>query len=143
MLLKVPDESMNTIVKDRISKTYWTGGYKDRGIWKWDSDDSKVSYTNWNWMDGEPNNHEGNEDRITIMADGKWNDLSGEEVRRFICSRKSSPEKEVLCGVSSWSKAYGCHNSGEAERCKGECFWLKKSQLCVPLSSKHSQFKID
>ena len=81
---------MNTFVTSHISKPYWTGGYKDPD-WMWYSDDSKVTYTNWDWSNGEPNNHEGTEDRITIMADGQWNDLSGDSERDFICSRKASP----------------------------------------------------
>ena len=86
---------MNTFVMDRIhSGRYWTGGYKAEDqprYWYWNSDDSKVSYTNWDWMNGEPNNQEGTEDRITINNRGLWNDLSGDAERRFICSRKATP----------------------------------------------------
>ena len=109
-LLSIPNESMNSFVGNKIRtwREYWTGGFKSTecpsdysysyfspcsmvDVWRWSGSDDKVSYTSWDWEKGQPDNQEGAEDRITINSDGKWNDLSGDAERRFICSKKASP----------------------------------------------------
>ena len=44
-----------------------------------------ISFTNWN--SGEPNDWSFNEDGVEInFNDGRWNDLSVNEERKFVCS---------------------------------------------------------
>ena len=48
-------------------------------------DGSDISFTNWN--SGEPNDWSSNEDGVEInFNDGRWNDLSVNEERKFVCS---------------------------------------------------------
>ncbi len=51
------------------------------GQWKL-SDNSPLSYTNWN--SGEPND-EGNEDCAGIKTDGTWNDIECDSTKAVVC----------------------------------------------------------
>jgi len=153
-LVAIRDEGMNSEI-DRILSysldAYWTGGIKimeedtyivgDGVSWRWPGDDEAMTYTSWNWALGQPDNAEGIEDRIAFWQ-GEWDDTSANNENRLICSKKASPEKSVHCGSGSmWrfpdtGTAMGCHNCRDADSggCGGECFWLAKSKLCVPVT---------
>ena len=89
---------------DRISSpldSYWTGGIKiieedthyvgDGVSWRWPGDEEAMTYTSWNWAMGQPDNAEGNEDRIAVWQ-GKWYDTtSADNDHMIICSKKASP----------------------------------------------------
>ncbi|KAK5973178.1 Lectin protein type II [Trichostrongylus colubriformis] len=66
----------------------WIGGKKLWGSWMW------IDGTEWdylNWSPGEPNNAEGREDCLQILAhsrlNGKWNDYFCDRKLAFVCQK--------------------------------------------------------
>ncbi|CAD7935455.1 unnamed protein product [Amoebophrya sp. A25] len=64
-------------------------------------DGLRLGYTHWNR--GEPNNWGGHEDCMTMIANGRWNDLSCGHRLYFVCSKAS-----VCDGRNGWR----CHRNG-------------------------------
>jgi len=82
-LVTITDEEeqqfiLNLLSKQGKSDNYWIGGYREKKDWKWVTGEN-FSYSNW--APGEPNNHNGEENRAMFSrvplpgsTQGKWND---------------------------------------------------------------------
>ncbi|PTQ88146.1 C-type lectin domain-containing protein [Agitococcus lubricus] len=119
-LVTIGSEAENKWVSDKFvpngNKSAWIGlNDKDQeGDFKWDTEE-ELNYTNWN--SGEPNNVN-NEDVVSMIGGGKWNDNSTEDdsVNRAVIERS----KDIL----DWklnnqnSKAYVVVECGNWQQCQ-------------------------
>ncbi|XP_054740031.1 perlucin-like [Anastrepha obliqua] len=73
---------------------FWTAGSRlaDNNRWVWFHTGRPISYVNWRI--GEPNNLGGQENCISFITDGRWNDLSCTCETFFIC--------ETRCPLTSY-----------------------------------------
>ncbi|KAF4518173.1 hypothetical protein B566_EDAN007865, partial [Ephemera danica] len=89
-LVSIEDETENELIKNHIvtnlgSKEYWTSGtdFTNENSWIWSSTGQPVIFTDW--LFGEPNNANGNEEVIKITLNNgvlAWNDCAINESPR-------------------------------------------------------------
>ncbi|XP_052080861.1 perlucin-like protein [Mytilus californianus] len=84
-LVKIDDKPENNWLKSQLAaSTYWIGLIDlKEGEFRWSYDQQLVKYKNYN--KGEPNNHGGNEDCVTLLSSGKWNDNVCSNTFMYIC----------------------------------------------------------
>ncbi|XP_013919830.1 PREDICTED: hepatic lectin-like [Thamnophis sirtalis] len=73
------------------NERYWIGlsDHNDEGQWRWvDGTDYRTSFKYWS--EGEPNDHSNNEDCAEIYQAGRWNDVSC-NIKKFYICKKSLP----------------------------------------------------
>nr|AZS54111.1 lectin precursor 4 [Ruditapes philippinarum] len=81
-LLEIETAAENAVLTpiiDSMQRNYWIGlsDVQEEGVWLWMTSNTKLSTTKFsNWLPGEPNNANGNENcaAITHATNGKWND---------------------------------------------------------------------
>jgi hypothetical protein len=91
------DQFIITNLPEAVTLNVVLGGYQDRtapdysepaGGWRW------VTGEPWNytdWSPGEPNNANGNEDFLHILANGHWNDFPGLGPQGYVAEYESYP----------------------------------------------------
>jgi len=86
VVANIHSQEENTLIRGLTNGEIWIGftDEAEEGKFVW-SDGITSEYTNWNG--GEPNNWGNNENCTTMKGSGKWNDLSCNNQRRFICYR--------------------------------------------------------
>uniref|UniRef100_A0A8C5RVB0 C-type lectin domain-containing protein n=1 Tax=Laticauda laticaudata TaxID=8630 RepID=A0A8C5RVB0_LATLA len=73
------------------NERYWIGlsDHNDEGQWRWiDGTDYRTSFKNW--VEGEPNDHSHNEDCAELSQSGKWNDVSCNTKKVYVCKKPLS-----------------------------------------------------
>ena len=82
---------LRTLTSRPTDELYFFGLSKDSSsLWRW-VDNTLLLDANTNWHSGEPNNVSGIEDCGTIYrTTGRWNDISCNLERPFICERSKS-----------------------------------------------------
>ncbi|XP_026529573.1 hepatic lectin-like isoform X1 [Notechis scutatus] len=69
----------------------WIGlsDHNAEGQWRWvDGTDYRTSFKNW--QEGEPNDHSSNEDCAELFKSGKWNDVSCNTKKFYVCKKPLS-----------------------------------------------------
>merc|ERR1719270_2039292 len=82
-------KSVISLAKKANLGEFWIGIHDmdNEGTFIYDSDKSKLSFTNWN--SGEPNNWGSGEDCAAVDGSGNWNDLPCADFQRsYICIKK-------------------------------------------------------
>ena len=77
-------------VDNRDDDAFWVGATDEiiEGIWKWYTDDSNLSYTNW--ARGQPDSHDGHEeDCLYLYGDNYgWHDGPCEAHKHALCEHR-------------------------------------------------------
>ena len=107
-LAVINDQSENEYVSSKLmGQTAWIGGTDENteGLFEWVN---REGFIYRNWLIGQPNNMNGNEDYIELRPDGYWNDQNGASSREFVCeipcwtlTQIEGPKRgtEVPCGT--------------------------------------------
>ncbi|XP_030635313.1 macrophage mannose receptor 1-like [Chanos chanos] len=84
------NERVMTSLKGTHSDLVWIGLYDDRESWRWSLDndgfygDGEKEYRNW--VSGQPDNYNGDEECCTVMGSGgQWNDCPCNIMVMFMC----------------------------------------------------------
>ncbi|XP_045179679.2 macrophage mannose receptor 1-like isoform X2 [Mercenaria mercenaria] len=89
-LAEITSAEINTFLSDLReedigSHTAWIGLKLVGGTYKWIASGKTATFKNW--ATGEPNNHQSSENCIEMYPDGKWNDHSCANNRRYFCEK--------------------------------------------------------
>ncbi len=84
------------------TQSFWIGlnDVATEGTWRW-TNNTPLSYTNWDSGAGEPNSSGGNEDYGHIKANGKWNDEKNTTSLRSVIEVEASCITRVLTSGTS------------------------------------------
>ncbi|KAL5009101.1 hypothetical protein ScPMuIL_014682 [Solemya velum] len=103
-LVRIEDANENDWIRsqiDTIGANWWIGlnDKETEGTFVWnDCPGQQTHFTNW--MSGEPNQHDGNqEDCVQIIhSSGEWNDVPCSKTIKFICE-KPTTEMKTCCST--------------------------------------------
>ncbi|KAL7854318.1 hypothetical protein AOLI_G00211620 [Acnodon oligacanthus] len=97
-------------VSTQIGSTiYWIGlnDIVSEGNWEWSDGSVYYPYLAY-WREGQPDNHNDNEDcgQVDGNSNGRWNDEHCTAQRPYICKR-DNPNPTVLCDTANGWEQYG------------------------------------
>ncbi|XP_015671217.1 hepatic lectin [Protobothrops mucrosquamatus] len=82
----------NFLETETRSQRFWIGlsDHNTEGQWRWvDNTDYRTSFKNW--LEGEPNDNSNNEDCGELYEAGKWNDVSCNTKKFYVCKKPLPP----------------------------------------------------
>ncbi|KAL5008393.1 hypothetical protein ScPMuIL_013974 [Solemya velum] len=133
-IVRIEDQAENDFIHDMVNGTspHWWIGLSDKNeehhhVWE----DCPLEHTHFvHWADGEPNNHDEEEEDCTQMvhSTGFWNDVPCDKTLNYVCEIRSYDV--VLC--SSWRYRHKkCHTNYDLP-VRDLCMLSKKSRApCV------------
>jgi len=107
-LASILNQEENDAVRKEVEGDYWIGlrDNVSEGTFNWD-DGEFFSYSNW--AEGEPNNiegdeFEGDEDCVSVLSDGTWNDAPCELPLSYVCKYGVKSSEDGQYSIHAFAK---------------------------------------